>query len=110
MAYDQELAQDVRALLAARDDVVEKPMFGGLGFMVSGNLAVCAGHTGELLVRVGPDAYAEARSRPGTRDFVMGDRTAKGWVIVDPASIASEAQLEHWVERGVAFAASLPPK
>jgi len=110
MSYDQAMAQEVRALLSDRDDVVEKPMFGGLAFMVSGNLAVCAGHAHELLVRVGQDAYEEARSRPGTKDFVMGERVAKAWVIVDPAALVSEDDFADWVARGVAFAASLPPK
>lgn len=109
MAYDRELAQDVRALLADRTDVVEKPMFGGLAFMVAGNLAVCAGHRRELLVRVGPDGYTTARARPGTSDFVMSGRVAKGWVVVDPSRI-SDGELGEWVEQGVAFATSLPPK
>ena len=110
MPYDHELAQDIRALLAERTDVVEKPMFGGRAFMVSGHLAACAGHAGDLLVRVGPAAHEAARSRPGTGDFVMSGRVAKGWVRVDPAAITSDDELESWILQGVGFATSLPPK
>jgi len=110
MAYDQALAQDLRALLAERDDVVERRLFGALGFLVSGNLAVCAGGTGELMVRVGPDGHAAARERPGTSDFIMSGRVAKGWVLVDQSAIGSEQALAEWVALGVEFAASLPPK
>jgi len=110
MAYDDVLAQDLRALLADRDDVVERRLFGALGFMVSGHLAVCAGGTGELMVRVGPGGHAAARERPGTSDFVMSGRVAKGWVLVDQSAIPTEQALSEWVAQGVAFATSLPPK
>ena len=110
MPYDHELAEDMRALLADRNDVVEKPMFGGRAFMVSGHLAACAGHAGDLLVRVGPEAHGAARKRPGTSDFVMSGRVAKGWVRVDPATITSDEELAAWILQGVNFATSLPSK
>ncbi len=110
MPYDESLAQDLRALLADRDDVSERRMFGGLAFLVSGHLAVCAGHAGDLMVRVGPDAYEAARSREGTSDFVMSGRVARAWVLVDPATIPDDTALRGWVEQGVRFASSLPPK
>lgn len=94
MAYDREIAERVRAALAGLPDVAEKPMFGTLAFMVGGTMAVAAAEDG-LLVRV----REEAPAHPQVRAATMGKRTMKGWVLVAP-----EADLEAWVERGVAHA------
>ncbi len=84
-------------------------MFGGIAFMVGGNLAV--GVSGdELMVRVGKDAHAEAISRPGARTFDMGARPMKGWIAVSSEGFANEEQLEGWIDQGVSYARSLPPK
>lgn len=110
MAYDEKLAQRVRALLDGKeDDVVEKKMFGGLCFMVRGHM--CVGLVkSELMVRVGPDAYAEAVELPHARPMDFTGKPSKGMVYVDPAGLRTKRQLERWVERGARFVASLPPK
>jgi hypothetical protein len=109
VAYDEGLAQRVRETLADRRDIEEKRMFGGLSFMVGGNLA--CGIIGEdLIVRVGPDGGAGALAQPHTRPFDFTGRPMKGWVVVDQAGLDADEVLGEWVERGVSFAASLPPK
>jgi TfoX N-terminal domain len=110
MAYDEDLANRIREQLADEDGCTEKAMFGGLAFLLGGNMAVGIGNRHDLMVRVGPDAGEEAAARPHARKAVMGSRPMKGWVFVDPAGIESDAELGEWVARGVAFARSLPPK
>lgn len=84
-------------------------MFGGIAFMVNGNMAV--GVSGdELMVRVGKEAHDEAISRPGARPFDMGARPMKGWISVSAEGLASEEDFTAWVDQGVSFAADLPPK
>ena len=109
MAYDEGLARRVSEALAGLDGVVERKMFGGLAFMLDGNMA--AGILGDrLMVRVGADAYEEALSEPhcGPMDFT--GRPMRGFVVVEAEGIASENGLRDWVARGVGFASSLPPK
>lgn len=109
MAYDQALADDIRMRIGGRADVTEKEMFGGIAFMIGGNMAV--GVTGdELMVRVGKDAHDEALSRPGTRLFDMTGRPMKGWIVVSPEGLRTESELDGWIEEGIAHAESLPPK
>jgi TfoX N-terminal domain len=109
MAYDEDLAQRVRERLAAEEGITEKAMFGGLAFLLRGNMAV--GITGDdLMVRVGPRASDDALERPHTRPFDMTGRPMKGWILVAPEGIGEEAELGEWVAQGVAFAASLPEK
>ncbi|HSG78266.1 MAG TPA: TfoX/Sxy family protein [Acidimicrobiia bacterium] len=109
MAYDEALADEVRVRIGTRPDLREQRMFGGIGFMIGGNLAV--GISGdELMVRVGKDAHEEAEALPGARTFDMGARPMRGWISVAPEGFASDAGLDAWVARGVAFAESLPPK
>jgi TfoX/Sxy family transcriptional regulator of competence genes len=109
MAYSEALADDIRARIGAHAGLVEKQMFGGIAFMVHGNMAV--GVSGdELMVRVGKDAHDEAVARPGARVFDMTKRPMKGWVLVSPEGMATDAALEAWIDQGVAFAESLPPK
>jgi hypothetical protein len=109
VAYDEGLAQRVHELLAEHPDIEEKKMFGGLSFMVGGNLA--CGIIGEdLIVRVGPDNGAEALAQPHTRPFDFTGRPMKGWVVVEPSGLGEDEALAGWVGRGVSFASSLPPK
>ena len=109
MPYDERLAERIRDVLASEPDLVEQRMFGGLAFLVGGNLAVVASGRGPLMVRVGADAAAELVG-DGVERVAMGARTMQGWVDVDLAKLARRTQLERWVGRGVAFARSLPPK
>jgi TfoX/Sxy family transcriptional regulator of competence genes len=110
MAYDERLAERVRALLADEAGVSEVRMMGGLSFLVHGNMAVAVSSQGGLLVRVGPDAFEEALSRRGATAMEMRGRQMKGWVRVAPDALGRKSQLESWVKRGVAFARTLPPK
>jgi TfoX/Sxy family transcriptional regulator of competence genes len=108
MAYDEALAARVRDRLATEDGVTEKAMFGGLGFLVAGNMAV--GIRGDdLMVRVGPEGAAAALAEPHARRSFMGEREMKGWILVAPDGVAGD-DLEQWVQRGVTYARSLPPK
>ena len=109
MAYDGGLAQRIRDHLDDEPDMVEKAMFGGVGFMVRGNMAVGV-HGDGLIVRVGPERYEQALGRPHVTVFDMTGRPMKGWVVVEPAGCASDQMLGDWVARGLAFARSLPPK
>ena len=109
MAYDEDLADRVREQLSAEPAVTEKAMFGGLAFLLGGNMAV--GLSGdELMVRVGPDASDDALARPHARPFDMTGRPMKGWILVAPDGVADERELTAWVARGVDFARSLPAK
>jgi hypothetical protein len=106
MAFDEALGDRVRGQL---EGAVEKRMFGGLAFLLDGNLAV--GVRGEdLMVRVGPDGVEEALAQPHARESWMGERLMKGWILVAPAGVASDADLAAWIARGSAFARSLPAK
>jgi len=109
MAYDQSLAQRIRAELNKLPDLQEKKMFGGVGFLVQGNMA-CGVHGEELIVRVGPQRYDEALSQPHTRPFDMTGRPMSGWVMVTPEGYETESDLRSWVRQGVEFAQSLPAK
>ena len=110
MAYDEEFARRVREQLADEDGVTEKAMFGGLAFLLHGNMAVGLSRGGQLMVRVGPDATDDALSRPHTRPLDMAGRPMKGWILVEPEGVKTKRQLRTWVNRGVQFARTLPPK
>ncbi|HEX4307431.1 MAG TPA: TfoX/Sxy family protein [Solirubrobacterales bacterium] len=111
MAYDEKIAEEVRERLAVIDgEVIEKRMFGGLGFMVDGNLAVAASRGGGLLVRTDPADAEEVESRPGVEPMESAGRRMPGWVIVAPEALDSEPALDAWITRALAFVASLPPK
>ena len=110
MAYDERLAERIRAALPERDDATERKMFGGIAWMLSGNMAVGIISGDALLARVGADAVDDALEEPHTRPAEMGGRTMKGYVVIDPDGIASEEALQSWVDRSVDFALSLPPK
>jgi hypothetical protein len=109
MAYDEGLAERIRETLAGQESLVEKKMFGGVGFMILGNLACgVSGH--DMIVRVGPDVYGDLIVRPHTRPFDVAGRPMKGWLMVEPAGVASQDDLVEWIALGVSFARSLPPK
>lgn len=109
MAYDEGLAQRLREALEGTPGIVEKKMFGGLGFILAGNMAI--GVSGdELMVRTGPDRFEEALAQPGAAIFDMAGRPMKGWITVAPEGVADDMALERWVEMGLAAARSLPPK
>lgn len=108
MAYDEDLAARVRALLADVSPVTERRMFGSQAFLVSGNLAVTASQDG-ILVRVASDQVPELLATTAARQAQMGERVMVGWVAVE-ADAFDDTDLAAWVERGASYAASLPPK
>jgi TfoX/Sxy family transcriptional regulator of competence genes len=109
MPYDEGLAQRIREVLEDRSDITERKMFGGLAFLVGGNMSV--GVVGEeLMVRVGSDAYDAAVRRPHARPMDFTGRPMKGFVYVGCKGFESSADLRRWVARGVDFAASQPAK
>ena len=110
MAYDEDFARRIREHLINAPGVTEKPMFGGLAFLVRGNMAVGVSSSRELVVRVGTDATDDALSRPHTRLFDMTGRPMKGWILVALEGLKTSEELGAWVKRGVDFACSLPPK
>ena len=109
MAYDETLAERLRAVFAGRPGVREQKMFGGLAFMLDGNMA-CGIHGGELIVRVGRDNFEDALSLPDARPFDMTGRPMRGFVFVSEQGIATDGNLAEWAGRGIAYAESLPPK
>ena len=110
MAYDEDLANRVRELLAVEEDITEKPMFGGLAFFVAGNMSVSVSGRGGLMLRCEPAETEELRGKPHAGPFEMRGRAMDGWLRVDPEGLQSKRQLERWVSRGVTYARSLPPK
>jgi len=110
MAYDEELAARVRDVVGGGPGVVEKKMFGGLAFLVGGNMAVGVSGQGGLLVRVDPDESDELVASTGAELMEMRGRSMRGWLRVAAADVASDAELAGWVERGKAYARSLPAK
>ena len=110
MAYDEDLANRIRELIAAEPDVTEQRMFGGLAFLVGGHMSVAASRQGGLMVRVDPDETEALLAKPHARPFEMRGRALDGWLRVDAEGVRTKRQLEPWVERGVAYARSLPPK
>jgi hypothetical protein len=109
MAYDENLARRMRAELGPMPGLVEKKMFGGVGFLVRGNMA-CGIHGDNLIARVGPERYEEALARPHTRVFDMTGRPMSGWVEVTPVGVAGNDDLRAWVQEAVEYALSLPEK
>ncbi len=109
MAYNEHLAERIRRLLEGRRDVSEKKMFGGLAFMVRGNM--CFGVNGdELMARVGPGAYETALKRKHAREMDFTGRALKGYVYVSADGVKSNVALKSWLDRSVAFAERLPAK
>ena len=110
MAYDEELADRIRFIIGMGAEVVEKKMFGGLAFLAGGHMAVAASGQGGLLARVDPAETAALLTEPGVERMQMGGRSMDGWLRVDPSAVDDDADLRRWVERGLDYARSLPPK
>jgi TfoX/Sxy family transcriptional regulator of competence genes len=110
MAYDEELADRIRELVANEQGVTEKKMFGGLAFLIGGNMSVSASGQGGLLLRVDPAETEALLSEPHADPFVMRGRAMDGWLRVAPEGVSTRRELERWVARGVAYARSLPAK
>jgi TfoX/Sxy family transcriptional regulator of competence genes len=109
MAYDEGLAERIRDQLLNHSGIVEKKMFGGVGFILNGNMA-CGVNKEDLIVRVGPNNYEASVTRPHTRPFDFTGRPMKGWVMVSAEGYETDDALVAWVNQGVEFALSLPPK
>ena len=110
MAHDPELAHRIRTALGGKKGVPEKAMFGGVGFLLDGNLLVTASGRGGMLVRVGPEGHAAAVASPHTVAMAMGGRAMLGYVNVDAEGVASQKAVASWIERAWAHVRMLPPK
>ena len=110
MAYDEELADRLRELLAGEAGLTEQKMFGGLAFLIGGNMAIAASGQGGLLVRVDPEESDELVSTTEAETMVMRGREMRGWLRVPSEHVRTKQELAAWVERGTSFARSLPPK
>jgi hypothetical protein len=110
MAYDEDLANRIRELIATEPGLTEKRMFGGLSFLIDGHMSVSVSGQGGLLLRCDPAETEELRSKPHAGPFEMRGKEMDGWLRVEPEGVASKRQLERWVARGVDYARSLPPK
>lgn len=109
MAYDEDLARRVRTLIENRLGFQEKKMFGGIGFLFHGNMA-CGVIRKDLIIRVGADNYTDALLKPHVELFDMTGRAMIGWVIVKEPGYRTDSDLEEWIEQGVEYSLSLPPK
>ncbi|BDX32080.1 hypothetical protein TUM20985_26270 [Mycobacterium antarcticum] len=110
MAYDEELANRVRELFAAVGGVEEKRMFGGLAFLVGGNMAVCVSGSGGLMVRVPAEQTDALTARDHVEPMIMGGKETRGWIRVTTDGLTTTRRLGAWVDRGTAYASSLPAK
>jgi TfoX/Sxy family transcriptional regulator of competence genes len=110
VAYDEDLANRIRELIAGEDAVTEKRMFGGLAFLVGGHMSVAASGRGGLMVRVAPGDADSLLEKPHAEPFEMRGRPVQGWLRVAAEGVRTKRQLEPWVRRGVGYARSLPPK
>ena len=109
MPFDEALAARVRSLLSHEDGFAEKRMFGGVGFLLDGNM--CVGVWKEFLIlRLGGDAAEDALTQPGFREFDITGRAMNGWVMAEPAAVRDDDELMHWTERAVRFVRTLPGK
>lgn len=109
MAYDKDFAYQLRAMIGNRPGLTEKKMFGGVAYMINGNMAV--GISGsDLIVRFGADRQAEIAQKPHTHPFDMTGRAMKGWIMVEAAGYEQEQDLRNWIELGLGYASSLPAK
>ena len=109
MPYDEKLAQRIREVLAEDQAPVEKKMFGGVCWLLNGNMSVGV-HKDDLIVRCGPDGYEKELGRAHARPFDITGRPMKGWVMVAPTGVKKKADLRKWVGKGVTFALTLPAK
>jgi len=110
MAYDEDLAGRIRDLVAGDPALSEKKMFGGLAFLIGGNMAVAASGNGGMMVRVDPAESDSLVSTTAATVMEMRGRAMSGWLHLDASDVGATGELEEWVERGVSYARSLPPK
>jgi TfoX/Sxy family transcriptional regulator of competence genes len=110
VAYDEKLAQRIRELIGSEPDLSEKKMFGGLSFLIGGNMAVAASGQGGILVRVDPDESDRLVATTDAHLMEMRGRSMRGWLRVDTEHVRTKRELEKWVERGTSYARSLPAK
>ena len=110
MAYDEVLAERIRELVGPGADITEQKMFGGLAFLVGGNMAVAASGQGGILVRVDPAESGELTATTTATAMEMRGRRMAGWLRVDAPDVETDSELADWVERGLAYARTLPPK
>ena len=110
MAFDEDLANRIRELISGAPDLREQRMFGGLAFLIGGRMSVAASGGGGLMVRVPHEDTASLLTRAHVHPFEMRGRELNGWLRVDDDGVRTKRQLQSWVDRGVAFARSLPPK
>ena len=108
VAFDEDLAARIGELVGGETGVTEKRMFGGLAFLIGGNMAISASGQGGVLVRVDPDKTVELAGRAHAQIAVMRGREMPGWLRVDAGGVRTDAQLQRWVGEGVAYARSLP--
>jgi len=109
MAYDETLAARIRDALARRKNIEEKKMFGGVGFLLNGNMLVGVWKDA-LIVRLGPDSYEGAQLEPHVKEFNITGRPMKGWVLVEPEGVEGDDQLSGWIQRALKFVGKLPAK
>ena len=110
MAYDEELAGRIRSLMGDEPSLREQKMFGGLAFLIGGNMAIAASGGGGLLVRVDPEESDALVAETGASVMEMRGRSMHGWLRVPADDVATDAELAPWVDRGRSYARSLPPK
>jgi TfoX/Sxy family transcriptional regulator of competence genes len=108
--YDETLADRIRELVAGESGLTEKKMFGGLAFLIGGNMAIAASGQGGILVRVDPDESDRLVAKTKAEEMVMRGRGMKGWLRVATEDVRTKPQLAKWVELGTAYAGSLPAK
>jgi len=109
MPYNEELEKRIREVLDGMPGLTGRKMFGGIGFMLQGNMA-CGVHGESLIIRVGAGSYDEALSMPHARPFDITGRPMKGWVMINSGGYESDSDLDDWIQRGISFALTLPPK
>jgi len=109
VAFDDKLAKRIRKQLDKRPGVTEKRMFGGIAFLLNGNMC-CGVHGQELIVRIAPEQTDQALSQPHTRVFDLSGRPMKGWILVQPKGLTTEGALAKWIRTGMKYVALLPAK
>jgi len=110
MAYEEDLANRVREVIGGERGLSEKRMFGGLAMLLHGNMAVVVRGRGGLMVRVEPEEYDELLEEPGAEEMHMRGKAMRGWITVAPSAFDKDADLRRWVDRGMAYARTLPRK
>ncbi len=110
MPYDPELADRIRERVDGTPGLVEKKMFGGIGWTIHGNMATGAHNDGKLMIRCSPEVFESYLAEEGAEGLMRGGKPMMGWVLVDPDAVADDADLDRWVERGIAHAAKMPVK